>query len=149
IVAAIGMTALRAKRMSGTEARSSLSVSIATAPAYVNDVAVTFRKLRGFLESLPRDRTLLIGGRGTVGRWSAISDIDYYYPDSALAATVAKRDVYLVHECGTRDYCLVDSKWLSIAQAPVDEYGKFSYELVFNHETKHARAAVYRMRLVN
>ncbi|MDQ3244723.1 MAG: hypothetical protein M3Q09_13430 [Gemmatimonadota bacterium] len=143
--AAAAMTALRANRIAGTENRSALAVSIAEVPEYAVDVATVFSELRVFLETLPRERTLLIGARGTPGRWKAISDIDYYFPDSALTAVAKQRDLYLLDECGTREYCLTDPDWESFARAPVEEFGRFSYEMVFKRETSHARAAVFRM----
>ena len=70
---------LRWYRVAGTGADRSLAVSFVQAPQYISEVSTTFSSLRQFVETLPKDSTLLIGGRGEVGRWTAISDRLYYY----------------------------------------------------------------------
>ncbi|MBA3342524.1 MAG: hypothetical protein H0T48_11915 [Gemmatimonadaceae bacterium] len=147
VFAVVGMGVMRARRIAGTQYRNSASVSVIEARSYAADVASTFRQLRRFLETLPRERSLLIGARGTTGRWKAISDIDYYFPDSSLAAAVVQKDVYLLAECGTREDCLDDVAWETSAKLPLGDFGDFAYERVFVRSTRHTRAAVYRVHL--
>jgi hypothetical protein len=145
-IVAASVGALRWYRVAGTGADRSYAVSMDRAPAYVNGVSSTFRSLRVYLESLPRDRTLLIGSPGTTGRWKVISDRSYYLPDSALPSVVANKDIYLVVECGTLEYCQSFSELKNRMQDRLCTFGEFSYDSVFAARTKWARAEVYRIR---
>jgi hypothetical protein len=144
IIAAIA--GLRWSRVVGTGVDRSYAVSMGRAPAYVNGVSTTFRSLRRYLETLPKDRTLLIGTEGTVGRWRVIAGQSYYVPDSALTSVAANRDVYLVVECGTLEYCQSFSELESHLEDGLCKYGEFSYQPVFAARSKWARAEVFRVR---
>jgi hypothetical protein len=121
-------------------------VSMSAAPRYVSDVATTFRGLRRFIESLPRDSTLLVGERTSMGRWKAIAGRDSYYPDSALSRTAQARPVYLLVECGTMEVCQGGwSYYDSVARSRVKKFGAFRFDSVFALESPRARVEVYRI----
>ena len=114
--------------------------------AYVSEVCSTFTDLRRFLESLPRQRTLLIGARAASGRWTIISRLPYYKPDSSLTQIVATHDVYFLVECGTVEICQNFNSWDVATRQRVNEYGMFSYDSVFSRFSEHAKVRVYRLR---
>lgn len=145
-VVAATVGALRWYRVAGTGADRSYAVSMNRAPAYVNGVSTTFRSLRNYLETLPKEKTLLIGSPGTTGRWKIIADRSYYMPDSALTSVAANKEVYLVVECGTLEYCQSFSELKSHLQDRLCGFGEFSYESVFAARSKWARAEVFRIR---
>jgi hypothetical protein len=64
----MAVAGLRLRKIAGT-ANPSRAVSALNAPAYVASVAGPFRSLRHFIETLPKERTLLIGHQDTAGRW--------------------------------------------------------------------------------
>jgi hypothetical protein len=141
-----GLVYVRSQRVAGTGGDRSSAISIGASRGYIREVASTFRSLRIFLETLPRERTLLVGIPGSVGRWKVIAGLDYYSPDSALSATVERRDMYALAECGTLEACqnftardIMLHRWLK-------RYGDFSYDLVFSKMTPHGKAVVYRIR---
>jgi hypothetical protein len=137
---------IRAWRVAGTSSERGLAVSMSAAPRYVSDVATTFRGLRRFIESLPRDSTLLVGERTSMGRWKAIAGRDSYYPDSALSRTAQARPVYLLVECGTMEVCQGGwSYYDSVAQSRVKKFGAFRFDSVFALESPRARVEVYRI----
>jgi len=142
-----GLVLLRSTRIAGTEAKRATSISIGETRAYVGQVSSTFRDLRGFLDSLDRGRTLLIGTRGNFGRWKAISGLSYFRPDSALPQATVERDVYLLLECGTFDTCQQFSAWERLTQDSLSKFGKFEYQSVFARSAEHAKVQVYRMRI--
>ena len=137
---------LRWSRVAGTGIQRSYAVSMGQAPEYVSEVSTTFRSLRGFVETLPPDKTLLIGWSGAVGRWTAISDRKYYQPDSALLLVAAQKEVYLIVECGTLEYCQAFGEWKNRMQEHLCKFGEFSYDSVFAVKSKWARAEVFRVR---
>lgn len=145
-LALVGLVYLRAERIGGTGSDRSVAVSLAGTRRYVNEVASTFRGLRNYLETLPRDRTLLVAEPGAYGRWKVISGLDYYRPDSAFQMAVAKRDTYLVVECGTLETCQNFPAWDALLHRGLVRYGNFSYDLVFSRITPHGKATVYRIR---
>ncbi len=138
--------ALRWYRVVGTGADRSYAISMNVAPAYIGGVSSTFRSLRDFLETLPQDKVLLIGSAGTVGRWTAIANRQYYMPDSGLASTVSRKEVYLIVECGTREYCRDFSQLKNHLQDRLCYFGEFNYESVFAVRSNWARAEVFRLR---
>jgi hypothetical protein len=144
VVAAIG--ALRWNRVAGTAADRSYAVSMTGIPEYVSGVSTAFRSLRNFIATLPRDKTLLIGSRETMGRWNIIADRSYYLPDSGLTAVSRQKEVYLVVECGTIEYCRTFSELKSGLQERLCDFGEFKYDQVFAVRSKWARAEVYRIR---
>lgn len=144
IVALVG--GLRWYRVAGTGADRSLAVSLVQAPRYISEVSTTFRSLRGFIETLPRDSTLLIGSRGEAGRWTAISNRLYYQPDSALVAVAGKKEVYLLLECGTLEVCQAFPEWKNRMLDRLCMFGEFKYDSVFAVRSKSARAEVLRVR---
>ncbi len=138
--------ALRWYRVAGTGADRSLAISLVQAPQYISEVSKTFRSLRTFVETLPKDSTLLIGSRGEAGRWTAISNRLYYQPDSALTSIVSQKEVYLLLECGTLEVCQAFPEWKNRMLDRLCTYGEFSYDSVFAVRSKWARAEVLRLR---
>ncbi|MGI9044260.1 MAG: hypothetical protein ACR2GK_09075 [Gemmatimonadaceae bacterium] len=147
LVAAVGLAVgLRAWKVAGSASESYFAVTVQRVPAYVTEVSGVFRSLRGYLETLPKDRALLIGGRGTVGRWKAISDVDYYAADSALSRVVSEKDVYLLIECGTQEACLAWEIWKERTINRLLTFGEFDFEPVFESRSGRSRAEVLRLR---
>ena len=146
IAAALGLILVRSQRVVGTAGNRSAGISIGETRGYVNEVSSTFRDLRGFLESLPRERTVLVAILGTVGRWKAISRMSYYVPDRALSVAARTNDVYVLVECGTREVCHDFDRWDRAFRRRIDRFGgPFAYEPVFARTTEHAKARVYRL----
>lgn len=145
-LAVAGLVYLRAQRVGGTRSERSAAVSITGARSYVNEVSSTFRALRNYLETLPRDRTRLVSEVSAYSRWKAISGLDYYFPDSAFRMEVTKRDTYLLVECGTLEACQDFPAWDAKLRRGLGRYGNFSYDLVFSRITPHGKATVYRIR---
>ncbi len=143
LLAVIVAGALRWSRVAGTAAERSFAISMQAAPRYEREVSRTFRSLRNFLATLPKDQTLLIGTSGTVGRWNAIGDHSYYSPDSALLSVSATKRVYLVVECGTRDFCQLFSETKNHIQDNLCRFGEFNYARVFAVSSDWARAEVF------
>jgi len=137
---------IRAWRFAGTASEKKFAVSAASTPDYVGDVATTFRSLREYIESLPQDKTLLVGERGTMGRWKAIAGRDYYMPDSAMASLLDNKDFYLLIECGTMESCQSWDAWIRKVETHVSKYGAFDYDSVYAIARPRARAEVYRIR---
>lgn len=146
LVAVSGLAYVRSQRVAGAGIEAISAISLGATRRYTTEVASTFRSLRGFLETLPRERTLLVGTIGSAGRWKVISGLDYYRPDSVLSTAVARRDTYLLVECGTLDFCQDFAKYDARQQKDLEQFGIFSYTLVFSAATPHAKARVYRIR---
>jgi len=136
---------LRAWKVAGSASERYFAVTVQRVPAYVTEVSGVFRPLRGFLETLPRDRALLIGARGTVGRWKVIADVDYYAADSALPRVVAEKDVYLLIECGTQEACHAWDIWKERTIDRLQQFGDFDFEPVFEKRSGRSRAEVLRL----
>ena len=147
-VAAI-VVGLRAWKSAGTASERYHVVTLNSVPAYHNEVTSTFRSLRNYLETLPRERTLLIGGAGAAGRWKVISDLDYYAADSALPGVTAEKDVYLVVECGTLDACQAWDIYGTRLQARILKHAPVRFDSVFAVGSPRARAKVLRVRAIN
>jgi hypothetical protein len=147
VVAAVaaGVIGIRAWRLGGTASEKKFAVTVTRAPAYVSDVAATFRGLREYIETLPQDRVLLISDRGTMGRWKAISGRDYYYPDTSMKSVAAGKDLYLVVECGTMEGCQYWDEWRRRLETRVARYGVFQFDSVYAIARPRARAEVYRV----
>ena len=144
--AVAGFAFLRSQRVAGAGIEGSTPISIGGVRRYTTEVASTFRSLRGYLETLPRDRTLLVASFGASGRWKVISGLDYYRPDSVLPEAVARRETYLLVECGTLDACLDFGAFDARMKKDLEKFGVFSYSLVYSAATPHAKARVYRIR---
>ena len=140
---------LRTWKTAGTAAERFHVVTVASVPDYLREVGGTFRSLRGYLESLPRDRTLLVGGRGTIGRWKIISGLDYYYPDDAFMEVARNKDVYVVVECGTLDACQAWDIYRERAANRVLAEANVALDSVFATGTGRARAQVLKVRSLN
>lgn len=149
VAAACGFIYLRSTRMLGAEAPPGSRISIGETPGYLGEVAGPFRDLRSFLETLPRNRTLLIGERGTVGRWKAIVGLNYYALDSGVTAAAAKADVYMMIECGRIEVCQDFPRWEKEAIDRVNRFGGFRFDSVFAAASRHAQAKVYRIQPVS
>lgn len=145
IAAVAGMLLMRSARTARTAGGDVPATSIARGRAYVHDVEETFKGLRTFLEQLPAERTLLIGGGGNVGRFKVIANRDYYRPDSSLTRVARDKDVYAVLACGTAATCQEFEDWIRRQARSIDRYGRFTYEPVFDHRTQNARALVLRV----
>lgn len=146
LVVALGLVFVRSQRVVGTAGDRRAGISIGRTMGYVNEVATTFADLRRFIETLPRDRTLLVGDYDTAGRWTVISGFKYYYPDRTLSMAVRTRDVYVLLECGSVEICQDFENWDSNFMTAVDRRGPFAHKLVFSRITQHAKARVYRLR---
>lgn len=147
LVAAVGLAVgLRAWKVAGSASERYFAVTVQRVPAYVTEVSGVFRSLRGFLETLPKDRALLIGGRGTVGRWKAISDVDYYAADSALSRVVSENDVYLLIECGTQEACHAWEIWKERTIDGLLTFGEFDFEPAFESRSGRSRAEVLLLK---
>ncbi len=144
--ASIAVVGIRAWRFAGTASEKKFAVTVTSAPSYVGDVAATFRGLRDYVETLPADRTLLVSERGSMGRWKAISNRDYYFPDSAMSGLLRSKDFYLLIECGTMESCQSWNVWRSQMETRVSRYGSFNYDSVYAIARPRARALVYRIR---
>jgi hypothetical protein len=81
-----------------------------------------------------------------MGRWKAISNRDYYYPDSAMAGLLSNKDFYLLIECGTMEGCQSWEAWRAKMETRVSKYGAFRYDSVYAIARPRARAEVYRIR---
>lgn len=151
IVVAVVLIAvgLRSWKSAGTASERFHVVTATSVPSYVAEVSDTFRSLRNFLESLPEERVLLVGGRGTVGRWKAIAGLDYYNPDSALHQVAAEKEVYLLVECGTLDACQAWSNWKNTSAARLQTFGRFEFDSVFAAGSGKTRIHVARVRPVD
>jgi hypothetical protein len=122
---------------------------MSAAPRYVSDVATTFRGLRRFIESLPRDSALLVGEKTSMGRWKAIAGRNSYYADSALPRIAQIQDVYLLVECGTMEVCQGGwSYYDNLMRTRVEKFGAFRFDSVFAQASPRARVQVYRIRPV-
>ena len=140
---------LRVWKTAGTASERYHVVTVTGVPKYLDEVSGTFRSLRDYLEGLPRHRTLLIGGRGTVGRWKAISGLDYIYTDSTLTDAARSKDVYLIVECGTLDACQAWDIYRTRAGDRVKSFAAVELDSVFATGAGRARAEVLRVRAVN
>ena len=136
----------RSQRVAGASIERSTRIPIGATRGYTSEVATTFRSLRGFLETLPRNRTLLIGTLGSTGRWKVISGFDYYRADTALSKAVESHDTYLMVECGALETCQDFTAYDLRLHKELAKYGVFSDSLVFSKATPHAKARVYRLR---
>ncbi len=141
-----GVVGLRWWRTAGTASERVLAVTLSSAPGYITAVSRTFRGLRHFLETLPQDRTLLIGDEGSAGRWTIIAGRNYYYPDESLPSIVRERDVYLLAECGTLDTCQSWDYHIDKLQSRVLATGQFSFDSVYASRSARARVEVFRIR---
>jgi len=139
---------LRWWKTAGTQSERVLAVNLTEAPAYISEVSSTFRGMREFLESLPKDSTLLVGAKGTVGRWTVIADRSYYVPDRALAEVARTRNVYLLAECGTLEVCQSWGWWKDGLRERVTRFGDFEFNVVYSIDSPRARAEVSRIRSV-
>jgi hypothetical protein len=146
LVVGSGLVYLRSQRIVGSAGNRSDAISLGETRGYVNEIASTFRDLRGFLETLPKNRVLLIGAAPTVGRWKVISGLDYYGPDSALSVAAREHDVYVVLECGTLELCQDFGAWEELTRRGLRKYGDFSLDSVFSRATPHAKAKVFRLK---
>ncbi|MEO5902452.1 MAG: hypothetical protein ABIQ55_00385 [Gemmatimonadaceae bacterium] len=115
-------------------------------PGYVRGVSGTYRPLTQFLQTLPPARSILTGARGSLGRWKAISNLDYYSPDSGLVALAAHKDVYVVLDCGSVAYCARAPEFESWVKTTLCQFGEFDYQLVFEAKAEKSAARVYRLR---
>ncbi len=143
-LAVLALGAMRLRKVVGT-ANPAQAVSVLRAPAYVAGVAGPFRSLREFIETLPPDRTLLIGAGATTGRWMVISGRQYYVPDDNLASVVRSKDVYLLAECGTLEVCRDFDNWVRHLEDGLSIRGRFTFDPVFERRTNQAQVAVFKV----
>jgi hypothetical protein len=145
LLAFAGTVGLRVWRFGGSSSERVHAVSAAAVPSYISDVSTTFRGLRGFLESLPKERTLLIGDKWSMGRWKLIADRDYYYPDSTLARIASTKDIYVLAECGTMEICQGWGFYKDSTRARVNRFGNFGFDSVYAFQLPRAKVQVYRI----
>ena len=144
-----GFAGLRIWKLAGTASEKVLAVSVNQAPQYISGVSSTFRGLRSYLETLPRDRTLLIGDRGAVGRWTLITGLPYYAPDSALSNVARTKDVYMLAECGILDVCQSWPYFVDLLEKRVNRYGAFRFDSTYATQSSRARVQVFRVTPVS
>jgi hypothetical protein len=140
---------LRWWKTAGSASESYFAVTATRIPDYVSDVSGTFRELRRFIETLPPEKTLLIGTRGAMGRWKVISGRDYYYADSTLTDVAKEKDVYLLIECGTMEACQAWDIYTVRDKNRVLRAGAFAFDSVFAVRSRQARVEVLRVRPLN
>lgn len=141
-----GVVGLRWWRTAGTASERVLAVTVTSAPAYITAVSTTFRGLRQFLETLPPQRTLLIGDKASAGRWTIIAGRNYYHPDESLSSIVRDREVYLLAECGILDTCQSWDYYKEKVQSRVLAFGQFTFYSVYSAQSPRARVEVFRIR---
>ena len=115
--------------------------------SYVRGETETYRPLERFLATLPKDRSILVTLNPNLARWQAISRLDYYYADSAVATVAGAKDMYLVLDCGSTDTCETFLRGEKKMVSALAEYGSFSYQPVFEASASKSRAKVFRVRL--
>jgi hypothetical protein len=140
-----GIFFLRSAQTARTAGARNVSGVFGGERSYVGDVSATYRGLREFIETLPRNESLLVGGRGDVGRFKVIADRSYYRPDSALTKVALEKKVYAVLACSKSSECAELPRWLNIQTKNMDRFGKFRYETVYEARTPNARALVRRV----
>ena len=140
---------LRVWKTAGTASERFDVVTVNNAPEYINEVGGTFRSLRNYLETLPADRTLLIGARGTIGRWKAISGLNYIYPDSTFIDAARDKNIYMVVECGTLESCQSWDAYRTRFAERVKTQVAVELDSVFATGSGRARAQVLRVRVAN
>jgi hypothetical protein len=116
-------------------------------PAYIRAQTGTYRPLERFMETLPRNRAILVTINPVIGRWTAIAGLDYYFPDSVTADAARKRDMYVVLDCGSRAMCETLGGDEMKLRATLSRYGRFDYQPVFEASARKSRAMVYRVRV--
>ena len=137
---------VRARVRSGRSLRESRLTTLVDLPRYVHGVSGTYRPLRQFLQSLPAERTVLTSTRWNFGRWKAIANLDSYSPDSGLVALAARKDVYVVVDCGSIDICANEATREASMKDALCRVGEFDYELVFEAKAEKSEAKVFRVR---
>ncbi|MGH9419097.1 MAG: hypothetical protein ACRD3J_03920, partial [Thermoanaerobaculia bacterium] len=63
-----------------------------------------------------------------------------------LVSVVARKEVYLLLECGTLEVCQAFPEWKNRMLDRLCVYGEFKYDSVFAVRSKWARAEVLRVR---
>lgn len=145
LVVGVGLGIRARQKQEGASGHSRLA-ALTNLPAYVQGVSGTYRPLRQFLQSLPRDRSLLTSSAHNFGRFKAIANLDYYAPDSGLTALAKRKDVYLVFDCGSVDLCAHSAQYEDLVKSNFCAVGEFNYELVFSAKSEKAEAKVFRIR---
>ena len=112
------------------------------------DVASTYRRLRQFLEGLPRAETLLVGTRGNMGQWKAIAGIDYYYPDSGMVDASRRKQLYLVLACPTPGVCSSMDHTEKRARDNLLTFGNVELARVFDVANAYSAARVYQVKVL-
>jgi len=144
---AVGLAAgLRARGAQGAAPGGSRLATLTDLPRYVQGVSGTYRPLRDFLRTLPPSRTVLTSSSPSLGRWKAIANLDYYAADSGLTALAARKDVYLVIDCGSADLCAHEAEHEARVKSQLCAVGEFDYEVVFEAKAEKSAAKVFRIR---
>jgi hypothetical protein len=145
VVVVAGFATLRSARTARTASRAAATSPLERAFQYTAEVADTYRGLRNFLETLPRDRSLVVTSGGEAGRWKVIADRAHYMPDSTMTTVVREKELYSVLSCGTPASCQYFEAWYSLREKRLSQYGSFDYRKVFETSSGSARATVYRI----
>ena len=148
-VAAGAVLYIRSSRITGSAKVTISSFSLGESRRHAPEVATTYRSLRDFLESRPRERSLVLGDRATTGQWKVIAGIDYYEPDSALAKIARARDLYMVMSCQSAVQCSGFDGAVKRREDRILDYGAFEFDNVFATRNDYSAAIVYRVRVAN
>lgn len=140
-----GLLYVRSARLTG-EGRVTLgNFSPGASRRHAPEVARIYRALRTFLETVPRDRSLIIGERAATGQWKAIAGQNHYMPDSNLVAAARSHELYVVVACATRVECTGFEGADLRARNRLLVYGRFNFDEVFAARNVYASARVYRL----
>ena len=145
LIAAAGVVGMRYARTAKNAGSRSFVGAVTQAFNNAKNTERTFRKLRTFLESHDRDRTLLIGGRGNTGLFTVIANRDYYRPDSSLSAVAREKDVLALLACGTVTACSQFDYWIRSQDHWIGRFGTFRYATLYDEHTASTRAMVRKV----
>lgn len=148
-VAVASLLYIRSSRVTGADRVTISSFSLGEGRRHASEVAQTYRSLRQFLESRPRDRTLILGDRAATGQWKVIAGIDYYEPDSALSVAARARDIYLVMACHSQALCSHLPEAITKREDRILYHGAFAFDSVFAARNDYSAAVVFRLRAEN
>ncbi len=137
---------MRTRGFFGRQGERSSSLATFDLMNYVRAESDTYRPLERFLRSLPRGRTLLVAPYQSLGRWKAIANLDYYFPDSGTTAAARSRDMYMIIDCGSYDTCETFPRTETDLRKALAAQGSFTYQLVFEATAAKSHARVYRVR---
>jgi hypothetical protein len=80
-----------------------------------------------------------------MGRWKVIAGLDYYDADDTLAVVAARKDTYLLVECGTIEVCAQFDELDTVMRGWVGGEAVFRFDPVFVRRSPYARIVVYKL----